>query len=167
MSPTNRARAASTNATAATKGGMVHGVLRSSDARPARRALSIVAASLALGVLPIRLGEIEVASDAAVRVGVVEPVADVDPRTYVRDRASRSGFTGRQWRCLDALVNRESRWNPKADNPTSSAYGLFQQLRLDPRSDLAKQTRLGLKYIAHRYGTPCRAYAHAVEQGWF
>ncbi|MBU5900557.1 transglycosylase SLT domain-containing protein, partial [Vibrio cholerae O1] len=35
---------------------------------------------------------------------------------------------GDQWGDLNWLVNKESSWNPNAQNPTSTAYGLFQFL---------------------------------------
>lgn len=174
MTPTNRLRAVSTSETDMTpKGGMVRNLsgLRSPDARPARRAVSSLAL-IVLASLPIPTGTIEATSDGAsllLAPAVATPLADeATPRAYVRERASRDkGWTGRQWACLDALIHRESRWNPTADNKHSSAYGLFQQLRLDPSAPVSTQTRLGLKYIAHRYGTPCRAYSHAITEGWF
>ena len=61
-----------------------------------------------------------------------------------------------QYRCLELLWNKESRWNPRADNPKSSAYGIPQLLKLKAR-DPYTQIDLGLKYIKHRYLTPCKA----------
>lgn len=90
-----------------------------------------------------------------------------DPRRYVKQVARSAGYDRRQWRCLDEIIHRESRWNPKADNPTSTAYGLFQQLRLNPNASLAKMTRLGLKYIRHRYGNACAALAFHDKNGWY
>jgi hypothetical protein len=61
-----------------------------------------------------------------------------------------------QYRCLELLWNKESRWNPRADNPKSTAYGIPQLLKLKAR-DPYTQIDLGLKYIKHRYLTPCKA----------
>lgn len=90
-----------------------------------------------------------------------------DPRAYVKRTARAAGYDRQQWRCLDEIIHRESRWNPKADNPDSTAFGLFQMLRLDPATDLAKMTRLGLKYIHHRYGDACEALAFHNKNGWY
>jgi hypothetical protein len=61
-----------------------------------------------------------------------------------------------QYRCLELLWNKESRWNPRADNPKSTAYGIPQLLKLKAR-DPYIQIDLGLKYIKHRHLTPCKA----------
>ena len=61
-----------------------------------------------------------------------------------------------EYRCLELLWDKESRWNPRADNPKSTAYGIPQLLKLKAR-DPYTQIDLGLKYIKHRYLTPCKA----------
>jgi resuscitation-promoting factor RpfB len=78
-------------------------------------------------------------------------------RMYVRQQAEHKGWTGNQWSCLDELVWRESRWKINADNPKSSAYGLFQMLKTPEDTKLKEQTKRGLRYIEHRYGKPCSA----------
>jgi len=75
-------------------------------------------------------------------------------------------LNAKQYRCLELLWNRESRWDPRADNPKSSAYGIPQLLKLK-ELDPFKQIDLGLKYIEHRYKTPCRAYAHHLKTGHY
>ena len=90
------------------------------------------------------------------------------PREIVRERASRNGWAkGRQWACLVELVRRESRWNPDADNPRSSAQGLFQVLRQKPGLSVARQADIGLRYIQSRHHTPCQALAFHTERGWY
>jgi hypothetical protein len=74
--------------------------------------------------------------------------------------------SAKQYLCLEQLWTRESQWNPKAKNPKSSAYGIPQLLKLKT-TDPYKQIDLGLKYIAHRYGTPCRALAHHLKVGHY
>ena len=61
-----------------------------------------------------------------------------------------------QYRCLELLWDKESKWDPRADNPKSTAYGIPQLLKLKAR-DPYTQIDLGLKYIKHRYLTPCKA----------
>jgi len=85
------------------------------------------------------------------------------------------GFGEEQWKFLDALWQRESGWNQLADNPTSSAYGIPQSLPgnkmavvgPDWRTNPETQIRWGLAYIAARYGTPERAWAHSERVGWY
>ena len=75
-------------------------------------------------------------------------------------------LNAKQYRCLELLWTRESRWDPRADNPKSSAYGIPQLLKLK-ELDPYKQIDRGLKYIEHRYKTPCRAYAHHLKTGHY
>ena len=72
----------------------------------------------------------------------------------------------KQYRCLELLWNRESRWNPRADNPKSSAYGIPQMLKLKEK-DPYKQIDRGLKYIEHRHSTPCKAWEFHKRTGHY
>lgn len=72
----------------------------------------------------------------------------------------------KEYRCLELLWNRESRWNPRADNPKSTAYGIPQLLRLKER-DPFKQIDKGLKYIEHRYKGVCKAWLHHKKAGHY
>ena len=63
-----------------------------------------------------------------------------------------------EYNCLVLLWDKESRWNPRADNPKSTAYGIPQLLKLKAK-DPYIQIDLGLKYIKHRHLTPCKALA--------
>ncbi len=72
----------------------------------------------------------------------------------------------KEYRCLELLWNRESKWDPRANNPKSSAYGIPQLLKLKEH-DPYKQIDLGLKYIAHRHTTPCKAYAYHLKTGHY
>jgi hypothetical protein len=72
----------------------------------------------------------------------------------------------KQYRCVELLWIKESNWNPRADNPKSTAYGIPQLLKLKAK-DPYVQIDLGLKYIAHRYATPCKALAHHRMTGHY
>ena len=72
----------------------------------------------------------------------------------------------KEYRCLELLWNRESLWNPRADNPKSTAYGIPQLLKLKEK-DPFKQIDLGLKYIVHRHNTPCKAWVHHKRTGHY
>jgi len=79
----------------------------------------------------------------------------------------KMNYNFEQFYCLDEIVYKESRWNYKAKNPKSSAYGLFQILK-SKEKDPIKQIDNGLKYINHRYdGCACTALAHHKLKGWY
>ena len=83
-------------------------------------------------------------------------------------------------RCSIALVMGESGWNPRAQNPSSGAFGIPQAL---PASKMASagsdwatsgftQLRWMMSYIASVYGDPAHAYSswlgrspHWYDQG--
>lgn len=96
-------------------------------------------------------------------------------QNVVKAVADRYGWgTGGEWDNLYALIQKESSWNPKAQNPTSTAYGLFQFLDstwasvgATKTSDPAGQAQAGLKYIANRYGTPSKAWAFHKANNWY
>jgi hypothetical protein len=85
------------------------------------------------------------------------------------------GYEPEQFICLDQLWTRESGWNPFADNPTSTAYGIPQSLPgtkmasagADWRTNPRTQIRWGLGYIKARYVNPCRAWAHSESDNWY
>ena len=85
------------------------------------------------------------------------------------------GWTGSQWTCLEKLWTKESNWNPTADNPTSSAYGIPQSLPgskmaskgADWATNPATQIAWGLDYIAGSYGSPCGAWSHSQAVNWY
>lgn len=92
-----------------------------------------------------------------------------------QDLAAERGWTGDQWTCLDSLWQRESNWNHLAQNSSSGAYGIPQSLpgnkmasvASDWRTNPATQITWGLNYIAGRYGTPCGAWNHSQQRGWY
>ena len=79
----------------------------------------------------------------------------------------KMNYNFEQFYCVDELIHLESRWNHKAKNPRSSAYGLFQILK-SKEKDPVKQIDLGLRYLDRRYdGCACRALAHHKAKGWY
>ena len=75
-------------------------------------------------------------------------------------------LNAKQYRCLEILWNKESRWDPRADNPKSSAYGIPQLLKMK-ELDPFKQIDLGLKYISKRHSTPCKALDYHNAKGHY
>lgn len=80
-----------------------------------------------------------------------------------------------QYACYDSIIMRESRWDPFADNPHSSAYGIPQALPGkkmasagdDWKTNPATQIKWGLGYVKERYGTPCKAWSFKRSHGWY
>lgn len=72
-----------------------------------------------------------------------------------------------QFQCFSNIVNHESTWNYRAQNPSSGAYGLVQALPgtkmasagADWRTNPATQIKWGLGYMNERYGSPCGAWS--------
>jgi hypothetical protein len=81
-------------------------------------------------------------------------------------------WSHRQYTCLKKLWSRESGWRVKADNPSSSAYGIPQALPGHKmgkgwKSSAKTQIRWGLRYIDKRYDTPCAADRFQRSHGWY
>ncbi len=85
------------------------------------------------------------------------------------------GWGDDEYSCLVALWDRESHWNIYAFNESSGAYGIPQALPgekmaaagSDWQTNPATQITWGLSYISGRYDTPCGAWAHSEEKGWY
>ena len=79
-----------------------------------------------------------------------------------------------QFSCLESLWGKESGWNPNAQNPSSTAYGIPQFLNstwastgIAKTSDGYRQIDAGLVYIDSRYGSRCGAWSHSKSTGWY
>lgn len=85
------------------------------------------------------------------------------------------GWGADQYNCLVSLWNRESHWNVYAHNTGSGAYGIPQALPgekmasagADWQTNPTTQIIWGLGYIEGRYGSPCGAWAHSEDRGWY
>ncbi|MEU4213797.1 lytic transglycosylase domain-containing protein [Actinoplanes sp. NPDC026623] len=87
----------------------------------------------------------------------------------------KDGFEIDQFPCLDKLWKKESGWNHRASNSSSGAYGIPQALPGskmasegdDWKTSPATQIKWGLGYIKGRYGSPCGAWGHSQDTGWY
>ena len=101
----------------------------------------------------------------------LEPIrAEAEPLD-LKDYAYKTGLATYGWdkqesKCLNLLWGKESAWNPEADNPTSTAYGIAQMLG-EKSTDPTKQIRNGLRYIEHRYENPCNAWEFWKRNYWY
>jgi hypothetical protein len=100
-------------------------------------------------------------------------LANQDPRDIARKLLPKYGFSQSEFSCLDQLYVSESDWDPHADNPTSSAYGIPQALTethdlpADYMTNPVTQIEWGLDYIRSSYGTPCSAWEFKQANNWY
>lgn len=83
-------------------------------------------------------------------------------------------LTKNEYSCFTKLVGRESAWNPKAENPISTASGIGQMLDSTYSSLGMKKSNTGvaqlvatLSYISRRHVTACGAWKHFQSKGWY
>jgi hypothetical protein len=114
------------------------------------------------------------AQAAAARPGQGTAAAVAPAGSYQDYALSKLGGNRSEFTCLENLWGKESGWNPNAQNPTSSAYGIPQFLDstwastgIAKTSDGYRQIDAGLIYIENRYGSPCGAWSHSQAQGWY
>jgi hypothetical protein len=86
-----------------------------------------------------------------------------------------AGFGLDQFPCLEKLWTKESGWNHLSSNNSSGAYGIPQALPGskmatfgdDWKTNPATQIKWGLSYVKNRYSTPCGAWQHFLNNGWY
>jgi len=85
-------------------------------------------------------------------------------------------LTKEQYRCFSQLMGKESAWNHKAKNPTSSATGVgqlldstYKNLGMKHSKAAVPQTVAALAYIGRKYGSggPCAAWKHWQKKNWY
>ena len=141
---------------------------RKAAAEAARKAAEEEAARKAAEEEAARAAEAEAASAPA-----AAPAA-APSGSYQEYALSKLGGDASQFSCLESLWGKESGWNPNAQNPTSSAYGIAQFLDstwagtgIAKTSDGYRQIDAGLIYINNRYGSPCGAWSHSQANNWY
>ncbi|MFF3247564.1 transglycosylase SLT domain-containing protein [Streptomyces sp. NPDC002870] len=80
-----------------------------------------------------------------------------------------------QFQCFSNIVDHESTWNYRAQNPSSGAYGLVQALPGskmasagdDWQTNPATQIKWGLNYMNSRYDSPCGAWSFWQANHWY
>jgi hypothetical protein len=130
-----------------------------------------------------RVAAEQAAAEEAARVAAEEAAAAAAPAAAPAPSGSGSfqdyalgqlGGDAGQFSCLESLWGKESGWNPDAQNPSSTAYGIPQFLDstwastgIAKTSDGYRQIDAGLIYINSRYGSPCGAWSHSQSTGWY
>lgn len=110
--------------------------------------------------------------------GWAPPAVTPDPgsaQAYAAGAVAARGWSSGEFDCLVALWSKESGWRVNAYNASSGAYGIPQALPgskmatagADWETNAATQIEWGLGYIQGRYDTPCGAWAHSQDVGWY
>ena len=90
---------------------------------------------------------------------------DFTPKDYIR-----SIYSKEQALCLIKLYGKESAWDRNAIgniNGKIQSYGIPQLKNpLIAKLSSIEQVNYGVKYIKHRYETPCQAWEHWQKKGW-
>jgi hypothetical protein len=115
------------------------------------------------------------AAAAAAAAGIGGAVAGGPVWDVIQRTAAQFGWGGgSQYSALQWIIQHESGGRPNAQNPTSTAYGLFQFLNgtwastgIGKTSDPSLQSLAGMRYISSRYGSPAAAKAFWQAHGWY
>lgn len=97
---------------------------------------------------------------------VHQAIALSQPKDYAKIKMAQYGWGKKQAKCLNILWGKESAWNHQADNPISTAFGIAQMLGEKSLNPMV-QINNGLRYIKHRYGTPCEAWQFWQRNKWY
>lgn len=93
-----------------------------------------------------------------------------DLQRYAASQFSKYGWDQSELSALIELWNKESSWNPAADNPKSSAAGIAQKMQSihgPVESTPQGQIDWGLQYIANRYGSPSAALKFHNQRNFY
>jgi hypothetical protein len=120
------------------------------------------------------------AKAAAAKAAAAKKTAEADehsgtPKQIAEAMLSKFGWSSGQFSCLEPLWERESGWDVTAYNAGSGAYGIPQALPGSKMSSAGSnwegsaytQIKWGLGYIRDAYGSPCGAWAHEEDDGWY
>jgi len=87
---------------------------------------------------------------------------------------ARSMVSAKEYEALQELIMLESSWNPEAQNPKSTAYGLAQfvdktwdLVDIEKSADYRIQLIAAQKYVMMRYGSWVKALEHHKQHGWY
>ena len=107
-----------------------------------------------------------------------EPAIVYEPRPILEQvsakEIAKELLDPKQFVCLTKLVGKESAWNSKAQNPTSTASGIGQlldstasSLGMKKSDSAVSQLVATLSYISRRHSTPCGAWKHFQKNRWY
>jgi hypothetical protein len=143
------------------------------DAKAAEEAKAAEAARAAEAAKAAQAAEQQAAAPKP-QVAAAQAAGPASSGSYQDYALTKLGGDASEFSCLESLWGKESRWNPSAQNPSSTAYGIPQFLDstwagtgIAKTSDGYRQIDAGLIYIDSRYGSPCGAWSHSKSTGWY
>lgn len=110
------------------------------------------------------------------QVIVVSTVKESVMKSVSADAIARELLTPKSYKCLQAIIHKESRGNPAAKNPESSARGIgqlltstYRNLGMKHSTDEKAQLIAVMAYIGRKYGSggPCAAWAFHKSHNYF
>ena len=99
-------------------------------------------------------------------VVTAEQKALQNPKKDAKEQFAKYNWSNDQFACLSKLWGKESGWNHLADNPNSTAFGVAQMLGEDSLL-ISVQIDRGLRYLEHRYGSPCVGWRFWQQNKWY
>jgi len=97
------------------------------------------------------------------------PMMQVNAKAVAKELLTKEQFS-----CFTKLIGKESAWNPKAQNPISTASGIGQMLDSTYKGLGMKKSDAGvvqlmatLAYVSRRHINPCNAWKHFQNKGWY
>jgi hypothetical protein len=137
-----------------------------------RQTLALVGLLIIASLFPISK-KVEVEVEVKVnRPIVVQTKASMEQKRankLMADNFARVGFgwDKNQRACVHLIFTKESRYDHLAKNQQgSSAFGIGQVLG-EKSKDPATQILRAFHYMEHRHNTPCNAWKHHRNKGWY
>jgi hypothetical protein len=97
------------------------------------------------------------------------PLLQVDAKAVAKELLNK-----KQYGCLTKLLGKESGWRSEAKNPRSTASGIgqlldqtYKNLGMQKSDAGVAQLVATLSYIHRRHYTPCGAWDHFKNKGWY
>ena len=150
--------------------------MRHAETRPRLRGVLPMAGTLtARAHQGLNASRLRIARVVAIAIGITLLSPMYDANTGSIDANKKMSYTTYalrafnndyyQFNCLLKLYTKESNWRPKAKN--GSHYGIPQgRSTYLANVNGYKQIDWGIKYINHRYNTPCKAWSHFKIRNW-
>lgn len=102
-----------------------------------------------------------------------EDLMEITIKDYARFMIKET-WSEDEWESFDILIQKESSWNPSAQNPNSTAFGLGQFLNSTwnmvgcvKTTNERKQIDCTILYIKKIYGSPQKALKFHLQHNWY
>ena len=138
--------------------------------------ISILAAVIGIGIGGyFNQPQVVVTTPAPIVKVEPTPLNPQEARLVAKKKLASYGWTNdKEWKCLNWIWGKESAWNYQATSSTND-HGIPQRnmpnhTKAQKKAfleDPLKQIEWGLGYVAHRYGSPCKAKAFKERNGWY